>query len=378
MITMNICKAINDGQSVAQALESGAYTVAGTGLCGLGSVLDTAADIGQKVVDATRAAGEACTAKGEEFKAKAAELKGEQPAKKEEKKAAPQAQKAAAAPAQAQVNKTWSLADFVAQHNEFAAAATSICKEFTKVIFRAEGSVKGVVTAFDAVRRADGAHCSIFADMAEKTFSVVATPVKKEEKPAKKAAKKAAAPKQEKASKKAAPAKEAVKAEPAKTEEAKEVANMKAALEAARAKKTAAKAKTVKVEAKKEEKSSDKAVKTVSAKKAVKADAAADKELAAEAELAGADDKVVYSVNEKANEVLKKAVAEHGKWLEAVICYFRNSSATSPIRNAVLTKNCLKFSYYPLVNLQSAEKAVSIGLKSKKVKVDRKPVDIAF
>lgn len=258
----SIVNAAVRGEDVAVALKSGAYTVAGTGLCGLGSVLDTAADIGQKVVDATRAAGKACTKKGEEFLAEAAALKGEQPAaKKEEEKAAPQAQKAAAASAQhqAQANKTWSLADFVAQHNEFAEAACAISKEFTKVMFRADGSMKGVVTAFDAVRRADGALCSVFADMAKKTFSVVAPSVKKEEKAAKKTVKKAVAPKQEKASKKAAPAKKAaVKVEPAKTEEeakkeAAEENSMKAALEAARAKKAAAKA-----EVKSSEKAADK------------------------------------------------------------------------------------------------------------------------
>lgn len=188
----NIVNEAVRGESVALALKSGTYTVAGTGLCGLGSVLDTAADIGQKVVDAARAAGEACTKKGEEFLAEAAAIKGEEPAKKKEKS-----------------SKTWSLADFVAQHNEFAAAASAVIKEYTKVVFRAEGSMKGVVTAFDATRRSDGAHCSVFADMANKTFSVVAPP-KKGEKPVKKAAKKAAAPKQEKSSKKA-PAKEAVK-----------------------------------------------------------------------------------------------------------------------------------------------------------------------
>lgn len=352
------------GRSVAVALKSGAYTVAGTGLCGLGSVLDTAADGLQKVVDATRAAGEACTAKGEEFLAEAAALKGEQPAKKEEKKAekkaAPQAQKAAAAPAaKATANKAWSLADFVAQHNEFAQAATSICKEFTKVVFRAEGSVKGVVTAFDAVRRADGAHCSIFADMAEKTFSVVATPVKKEEKPAKKAAKKAAAPKQEKASKKAAPAKEAVKAEPVKTEEAKEVADMKAALEAARAKKAAAKAKTVKVEAKaeaapvKEEKSSKKAP----AKEAVKK---------AEGK------KEPYSSNPKADMALEEAVNEHGEWLDKVIRHFQTVS-TKALTNVVVKSNYLKFSSY---GENGQDNAVSVAFKSHTVKVNRKVVKL--
>lgn len=353
------------GQSVALALKSGAYTVAGTGLCGLGSVLDTAADIGQKVVDATRAAGEACTAKGEEFLAEAAALKGEQPAKKEEKKAekkaAPQAQKAAAqaaAPAQQQT-KTWTLADFVAQHNEFAAAASAISKEFTKVIFRAEGSTKGVVTAFDAIRRADGVHCSVFADMAEKTFSVVAAPVKKEEKPAKKAAKKAAAPKQEKASKKAAPAKEAVKAEPAKTEEAKEVADMKAALEAARAKKAAAKAKTVKVEAKaeaapvKEEKSSKKAP----AKEAVKK---------AEGK------KEPYSSNPKADMALEEAVNDHGEWLDKVIRHFQTVS-TKALTNVVVKSNYLKFSSY---GENGQDNAVSVAFKSHTVKVNRKVVKL--
>ena len=354
------------GRSVAVALKSGAYTVAGTGLCGLGSVLDTAADIGQKVVDATRAAGEACTKKGEEFLAEAAALKGEQPAKKEEKKAAPQkAQKAASAPAQqqaasqAKANKAYSLADFVAQHNEFAQAATAICKEFTKVVFRAEGSVKGVVTAFDAVRRADGAHCSIFADMAEKTFSVVATPVKKEEKPAKKAAKKAAAPKQEKASKKAAPAKEAVKAEPAKTEEAKEVADMKAALEAARAKKAAAKAKTVKVEAKaeaapvKEEKSSEKAPVKEAVKKAE-------------------EKKEPYSSNPKADMALEEAVHDHGEWLDKVIRHFQTVS-TKALTNVVVKSNYIKFSSY---GENGQDNAVSVAFKSHTVKVNRKVVKL--
>lgn len=362
----SIVNAAVRGEDVAVALKSGAYTVAGTGLCGLGSVLDTAADIGQKVVDATRAAGEACTKKGEEFLAEAAALKGEQPAKKAEekkaeKKAAPQqAKKAASAPAaKATANKAWSLADFVAQHNEFAAAATSICKEFTKVIFRAEGSMKGVVTAFDAVRRADGAHCSIFADMAEKTFSVVATPVKKEEKPAKKAAKKAAAPKQEKASKKAAPAKEAVKAEPAKTEEAKEVADMKAALEAARAKKAAAKAKTVKVEAKaeaapvKEEKSSKKAP----AKEAVKK---------AEGK------KEPYSSNPKADMALEEAVHDHGEWLDKVIRYFQTVS-TKALANVVVKSNYVKFSSY---GENGQDNAVSVAFKSHTVKVNRKVVKL--
>lgn len=262
------------GKSVALALKSGAYTVAGTGLCGMGSVLDTVADIGQKVVDATRAAGEACTAKGEEFLAEAAALKGEQPAaKKEEEKAAPQAQKA-------QANKTWSLADFVAQHNEFAEAACAINKEFTKVMFRADGSMKGVVTAFDAVRRADGAHCSVFADMASKTFSVVAPPAKAE--PVKKAAKKAAAPKQEKASKKAAPAKEAVKAEQAKTEKSSE-----------------------KAEGKKEP----------------------------------------YSSNPKADMALEEAVHDHGEWLDKIIRHFQDIS-TKALANVVVKSNYLKFSSY--------------------------------
>lgn len=343
------------GQSVALALKSGAYTVAGTGLCGLGSVLDTAADIGQKVVDATRAAGEACTNKGEEFLAEAAKLKGEQPAAEQEA----QEQQAAQTQTQQNSSKTWTLADFVAQHNEFAAAATSICKEFTKVIFRAEGSMKGVVTAFDAVRRADGAHCSIFADMAEKTFSVVATPVKKEEKPAKKAAKKAAAPKQEKASKKAAPAKEAVKAEPAKTEEAKEVADMKAALEAARAKKAAAKAKTVKVEAKaeaapvKEEKSSKKAP----AKEAVKK---------AEGK------KEPYSSNPKADMALEEAVHDHGEWLDKVIRHFQTVS-TKALANVVVKSNYVKFSSY---GENGQDNAVSVAFKSHTVKVNRKVVKL--
>lgn len=287
------------GQSVALALKSGAYTVAGTGLCGLGSVLDTAADIGQKVVDATRTAGEACTKKGEEFLAEAAAIKGEQPAaKKEEEKAAPQAQKAAAASAQhkAQANKTWSLADFVAQHNEFAEAACAISKEFTKVMFRADGSMKGVVTAFDAVRRTDGALCSVFADMAKKTFSVVAPP-KKEEKLAKKAPKKAAAPKQEKAAEEVAPAKKAIKAEPAKMEEAKEENSMKAALEAARAKKTAAKAKTVKVETKTEGKKE-------TVKAAPKKEAAPAKKEETKIEAKAEGKKEPYSSNPKADMAL--------------------------------------------------------------------------
>lgn len=351
------------GQSIALALKSGAYTVAGTGLCGLGSVLDTAADIGQKVVDATRAAGEACTAKGEEFLAEAAALKGEQPAKKEEKKAekkaAPQKAQSAAAPAaKATANKAWTLADFVAQHNEFAAAATAICKEFTKVMFRAEGSVKGVVTAFDAVRRADGAHCTVLADMAEKTFSVVATPVKKEKKPVKKAAKKAAAPKQGKASKKAAPVKETVKAEPAKTEEAKEVADMKAALEAARAKKAAAKAKTVKVEAKaeaapKQEKASEKAPVKETVKKAE-------------------GKKESYSSNPKADMALEEAVHDHGEWLDKVIRHFQTVS-TKALTNVVVKSNYLKFSSY---GENGQDNAVSVAFKSHTVKVNRKVVKL--
>lgn len=329
------------GQSVALALKSGAYTVAGTGLCGLGSVLDTAADIGQKVVDATRTAGEACTKKGEEFLAEAAAIKGEQPAaKKEEEKAAPQAQKAAAASAQhkAQANKTWSLADFVAQHNEFAEAACAISKEFTKVMFRADGSMKGVVTAFDAVRRADGALCSVFADMAKKTFSVVAPSVKKEEKAAKKTVKKAVAPKQEKASKKAAPAKKAaVKVEPAKTEEeakkeAAEENSMKAALEAACAKKAA---------------------KTAPVKEAVKK---------AEGK------KESYSSNPEADMVLEEVVHEHGEWLDKVIRHFQGIS-TKALTNVVVKSNYLKFSSY---GENGQENAVSVAFKSHTVKVNRK------
>lgn len=317
------------GQSVALALKSGAYTVAGTGLCGMGSVLDTVADIGQKVVDVTRAAGEACTAKGEEFLAEAAAIKGEEPAAKKEEQ---EAQEQQGASKQQQSSKTWTLADFVAQHNEFANAASAVCKEYTKVMFRAEGSVKGVVTAFDAIRRADGAHCSIFADMAEKTFSVVATPVKKEEKPAKKAAKKAAAPKQEKASKKAAPAKEAVKAEPAKTEEAKEVADMKAALEAARAKKAPAKEAVKKAEGKKEP----------------------------------------YSSNPKADMALEEAVNDHGEWLDKVIRHFQTVS-TKALTNVVVKSNYLKFSSY---GENGQDNAVSVAFKSHTVKVNRKVVKL--
>lgn len=337
----SIVNAAVRGEDVAVALKSGAYTVAGTGLCGLGSVLDTAADIGQKVVDATRAAGKACTKKGEEFLAEAAALKGEQPAaKKEEEKAAPQAQKAAAASAQhqAQANKTWSLADFVAQHNEFAEAACAISKEFTKVMFRADGSMKGVVTAFDAVRRADGALCSVFADMAKKTFSVVAPSVKKEEKAAKKTVKKAVAPKQEKASKKAAPAKKAaVKVEPAKTEEeakkeAAEENSMKAALEAARAKKAA---------------------KTAPVKEAVKK---------AEGK------KESYSSNPKADMVLEEVVHEHGEWLDKVIRHFQGIS-TKALTNVVVKSNYLKFSSY---GENGQENAVSVAFKSHTVKVNRK------
>lgn len=354
----SIVNAAVRGEDVVVALKSGAYTVAGTGLCGLGSVLDTAADIGQKVVDATRAAGKACTKKGEEFLAEAAALKGEQPAaKKEEEKAAPQAQKAAAASAQhqAQANKTWSLADFVAQHNEFAEAACAISKEFTKVMFRADGSMKGVVTAFDAVRRADGALCSVFADMAKKTFSVVAPSVKKEEKAAKKTVKKAVAPKQEKASKKAAPAKKAaVKVEPAKTEEeakkeAAEENSMKAALEAARAKKAAAKA-----EVKSSEKAADKkAAKTAPVKEAVK-------------KVEGK--KESYSSNPKADMVLEEVVHEHGEWLDKVIRHFQGIS-TKALTNVVVKSNYLKFSSY---GENGQENAVSVAFKSHTVKVNRK------
>lgn len=357
------------GQSVATALKSGAYTVAGTGLCGLGSVLDTVADVGQKVVDATRAAGEACTNKGEEFLAEAAKLKGEEPAKKEEKvEAQAQEQQAQAAQTQTQKsNKTWTLADFVAQHNEFANAATAVIKEYTKVVFRAEGSVKGVVTAFDAVRRADGTLCSVFADMAKKTFSVVAPP-KKEEKPAKKAA-----PKQEKAAKKAAPAKKAaapaketVKAE-TKTEEAKEESSMKAAFEAARAKK-AAKTKTAKAEAKKEEKSSEKAA---PAKKETKTEET--KVEAAKAEEKKAEEKKEeYSSNPKADMALEEAVHDHGEWLDKVIRHFQSIS-TKPLANVAVKSNCLKFSSY---GENGQDDAVSVAFKSHKVKVNRKEVKL--
>lgn len=323
------------GRSVAVALKSGAYTVAGTGLCGLGSVLDTVADVGQKVVDATRAAGEACTTKGEEFLAEAAAIKGE------EQQAEPQQQQAQA-PKQQKSSKTWSLADFVAQHNEFAAAASAVIKEYTKVVFRAEGSIKGVVTAFDATRRSDGAHCSVFADMTEKTFSVVAPPVKKEEKSAKKAVKKAAAPRQEKASKKAAPAKKAaVKAEPAKTEEAAEENSMKAALEAARAKKTAVK---TKAETKKEEKSSEKAD----------------------------GKKEPYSSNPKADMALEEAAHDHGEWLDKIIRHFQAAS-TKPLANVAVKSNCLKFSSY---GENGQDDAVSVAFKSHKVKVNRKEVEL--
>ena len=321
------------GNSVVAALKSGAYTVAGTGLCNIGSVLDTAADIGQKVVDATRAAGEACTEKGKEFLAEAAKLKGEEPAKKETKVEAPKQQ----------FNKTWTLADFVAQHNEFANAAVAISKEFTKVSFRAEGSVKGVVTAFDAIRRADGTLCSIFADMAQKTFSVIVPPAKAE-KPAKKPVKKAAAP----AKKAAAPAKETVKAE-TKTEEAKEENSMKAALEAARAKKAAAKA-----EVKSSEKAADKkAAKTAPVKEAVKK---------AEGK------KESYSSNPKADMVLEEVVHEHGEWLDKVIRHFQGIS-TKALTNVVVKSNYLKFSSY---GENGQENAVSVAFKSHTVKVNRK------
>ena len=356
------------GQNVALALKSGAYTVAGTGLCGLGSVLDTTADIGQKVVDATRAAGEACTTKGEEFLAEAAKLKGEEPAKKETKVEA-QEQQAQAAPQQ-QSSKTWTLADFVAQHNEFAEAAYALSKEFTKVIFRAEGSVKGIVTAFDAIRRADGALCSVFADMANKTFSVVAPPAKAE-KPAKKAAKKAAAPKQEKAAeevapvkKAAAPAKKAIKAEPAKMEEAKEENSMKAALEAARAKKTAAKAKTVKVETKTEGKKET--VKAAPKKEA----APAKKEEKSSKKVEG--EKEAYSSNPKADMALEEAVHDHGEWLDKIIRYFQSISVKA-LSNVVVRSNYLKFSSY---GENGQEDAVSVAFKSHKVKVNRKEVKL--
>lgn len=332
-------------QSVALALKSGAYTVAGTSLHGLGAVLDTAADVGQKVVDMTRAAGEACTAKGEEFLAEAAALKGEEPAaKKEEKKAAPKQQS---------TNKVWTLAHLVAQHNEFAAAATTLSKEFTEVVFRAEGSVKGVVTAFDAIRRSDGAHCSIFADMAKVEFSVVAPPAKAE-KPEKKAAKKAAAP-----------AKKAAKAEPAKAEEAKEESSMKAALEAARAKKAAAKTKTAKTETKKEEKSSEK---TVSVKKTVK------KEIKAEAkkETKAEGKKEAYSSNPKADMALEEAVHDHGEWLDKVIRHFQGIS-TKSLSNVVVRTSYIKFSSY---GENGQEDAVSVAFKSHKIKVNRKEVKL--
>jgi hypothetical protein len=326
----SIVNAAVRGEDVAVALKSGAYTVAGTGLCNIGSVLDTAADIGQKVVDATRAAGEACTEKGKEFLAEAAKLKGEEPAKKETKVEAPKQQ----------FNKTWTLADFVAQHNEFANAAVAISKEFTKVSFRAEGSVKGVVTAFDAIRRADGTLCSIFADMAQKTFSVIVPPAKAE-KPAKKPVKKAAAP-----------AKETVKAE-TKTEEAKEENSMKAALEAARAKKAAAKA-----EVKSSEKAADKkAAKTAPVKEAVKK---------AEGK------KESYSSNPKADMVLEEVVHEHGEWLDKVIRHFQGIS-TKPLANVAVKSNCLKFSSY---GENGQDDAVSVALKSHKVKVNRKEVEL--
>ena len=349
----SIVNAAVRGEDVAVALKSGAYTVAGTGLCGLGSVLDTVANVGQKVVDMTRAAGEACTTKGEEFLAEAAAIKGEQAQKAAAAPAQQHAKKEEKAAPQTQVNRTWTLADFVAQHNEFATAAVTISKEFTKVTFRAEGSVKGVITAFDAIRRADGVHCSVFADMAEKTFSVVAPPKKKEE-PAEKAVKKAAAPKQEKASKKAAPVKEAVKAEPAKAEEVAkakaEENSMKAALEAARAKKAAAKAKTVKVEAKaeaapvKEEKSSEKAE----------------------------GKKEVYSSNPKADMALEEAVHDHGEWLDKVIRHFQDIS-TKALTNVIVKSNYIKFSSY---GENGQDDAVSVAFKSHKVKVNRKEVKL--
>ena len=329
------------GNSVVAALKSGAYTVAGTGLCNIGSVLDTAADIGQKVVDATRAAGEACTEKGKEFLAEAAKLKGEEPAKKETKVEAPKQQ----------FNKTWTLADFVAQHNEFANAAVAISKEFTKVSFRAEGSVKGVVTAFDAIRRADGTLCSIFADMAQKTFSVIVPPAKAE-KPAKKPVKKAAAP----AKKAAAPAKETVKAE-TKTEEAKEENSMKAALEAARAKKAAPAKKAVKAEAKKEEKSSEKA-------------AHVKEETKIEAKAEGK--KEPYSSNPKDDMALEEAVHDHGEWLDKIIRHFQDIS-TKPLANVAVKSNCLKFSSY---GENGQDDAVSVAFKSHKVKFNRKEVKL--
>lgn len=333
------------GNSVVAALKSGAYTVAGTGLCNIGSVLDTAADIGQKVVDATRAAGEACTEKGKEFLAEAAKLKGEESAKKETKVEAPKQQ----------FNKTWTLADFVAQHNEFANAAVAISKEFTKVSFRAEGSVKGVVTAFDAIRRADGTLCSIFADMAQKTFSVIVPPAKAE-KPAKKPVKKAAAP----AKKAAAPAKETVKAE-TKTEEAKEENSMKAALEAARAKK-AAKTKTAKTEPAKTEKSS---------KKAVPVKEAAKKET--KTEVAKAEGKKEpYSSNPKADMALEEAVHDHGEWLDKIIRHFQEVS-TKSLSNVVVKTAYIKFSSY---GENGQDDVVSVAFKSHKVKVNRKEVKL--
>lgn len=341
----SIVNAAVRGEDVAVALKSGAYTVAGTGLCGLGSVLDTAADIGQKVVDATRAAGEACTEKGKEFLAEAAKLKGEEPAKKETKVEAPKQQ----------FNKTWTLADFVAQHNEFANAAVAISKEFTKVSFRAEGSVKGVVTAFDAIRRADGTLCSIFADMAQKTFSVIVPPAKAE-KPAKKPVKKAAAP----AKKAAAPAKETVKAE-TKTEEAKEENSMKAALEAARAKK-AAKTKTAKTEPAKTEKSS---------KKAVPVKEAAKKET--KTEVAKAEGKKEpYSSNPKADMALEEAVHDHGEWLDKIIRHFQEVS-TKSLSNVVVKTAYIKFSSY---GENDQDDVVSVAFKSHKVKVNRKEVKL--
>lgn len=358
------------GQSVALALKSGAYTVAGTGLLSLGSVLDTAADIGQKVVDATRAAGEVCTAKGEEFLAEAAAIKGEEPAKKEEGKVEAQEQQAepqqqqAQAPKQQKSSKTWSLADFVAQHNEFAAAASAVIKEYTKVVFRAEGSMKGVVTAFDATRRSDGAHCSVFADMANKTFSVVAPPKKGE----KKAVKKAAAPKQEKTAEKAVPVKETVKAEPAKTEEAKEEDSMKAALEAAHAKKTA-KTKTAKTEPAKTEKSSKKAAPVKeAAKKETKVEAKKEEKSSEKTE----GKKEPYSSNPKADMALKEAVHDHGEWLDKIIRHFQGIS-TEPLANVAVRSNYLKFSSY---GENGQEDAVSVAFKSHKVKVNRKEVKL--
>lgn len=338
-----------------------AYTVAGTGLCGLGSVLNTVADVGQKVVDMTRAAGEACTAKGEEFLAEAAAVKVE-PAKKEEGKV--EAQEQQAEPQQQKSSKTWSLADFVAQHNEFAAAASAVIKEYTKVVFRAEGSMKGVVTAFDATRRSDGAHCSVFADMANKTFSVVVPPKKGE----KKAVKKAAAPKQEKTAEKAVPVKETVKAEPAKTEEAKEEDSMKAALEAARAKKTA-KIKTAKTEPAKTEKSSKKAAPVKeAAKKETKVEAKKEEKSSEKTE----GKKEPYSSNPKADMALKEAVHDHGEWLDKIIRHFQGIS-TEPLANVAVRSNYLKFSSY---GENGQEDAVSVAFKSHKVKVNRKEVKL--